>query len=356
MRLFLTVFLFFLTAVGSVWAGPLDVRRVPADAKWLVHVDFDALRESKLGQQFSEDLLRGERAVARLKRLQKELGIDMSSDLHSVTLFDTRFQQHHGLIMFQADNLDSQQLVERLTQRHPEIAKADYRGHQLITWTHGEGKRHEHEMTGYLHGGDTLLVSRDIDILKRTVEVLDGTSESLSADSPLAGPVVAGTILNIRSKGLITHDLPFRSRLTRQSKRFAMSVGEKDGQVFLKAELVAKTSEAAESLGKIVEGFRAMGLIRHGSDEAGKRIFDGLSVAVDDTTVEANWTMSPEDAKKMMVAMKKHRQQRHKKGHHHKQRGQREKKAKESDAGSEESKPAEEATEAVTETGTDKNL
>ena len=31
-------------------AGPLDRNRVPEDVQWLIHIDFDAMRQSEIGQ------------------------------------------------------------------------------------------------------------------------------------------------------------------------------------------------------------------------------------------------------------------------------------------------------------------
>lgn len=316
----MVAFLLFVFAINApLGAEPLDVRRVPADSKWLVHVDFDALRESTLGQQLLDDMLASGGGGRRFKRLQKSLGVDAASDVQSVTLFDTRFQRHHGLMMIRSDKFDRGQLHNKLMEKHPAAVIVEYRGHRVVTWIQAAGKKHEHEVSGCFHSDETLLISRDMDVLKRTLEVLDGKSESLTADSPLAGPIAAGTILSIRSKGLKTHDVPFRSTLMRKSKRFEMSLGEHDEQVTILAEIDAESSETASNLGKLVEGFRAMGLVRHGSDPAGKRIFDGLTVTVDDVTATATWEMSSEDAEKVMAAVKKRFQHRH--HQRHKQKG-----------------------------------
>lgn len=311
MRFLIPALAVLLSISSPAIAAPLDTKHIPADTKWLVHIDFDVLRESSLGQQLSQDLFAGRGAGAKFKRMQEELGIESTSDLHSVTLFDTRFQRHHGLMMIRADNLDLQLMTEKLKQKQSNLSVTEYHGHTLYSWTRAAGKKYEHEVTGCLYQSDTLLVSRDIDVLKRTIEVLDGTSESLSADSPLAGPTTPGTIMCVRSKGLVTHDLQFRSAFMRQSNRFAMSLGERDGQVHLHAELDAKSEAAAERFGKIVESFRGIGIARTSSDEASQQVFEGLSVTVNETLVEANWEMSPEDAQRMIAAMKKHRQQRY---------------------------------------------
>ncbi|REJ64514.1 MAG: hypothetical protein DWQ31_21540 [Planctomycetota bacterium] len=293
-----------LTA-GITFAAPLDTERVPADVKWLVHIDFDALRDSEMGQKLAGPFLSHRGPGAKIRKLQQELGIDLTADLHSVTLYDTRFQRHHGLMQIRTNNLDQGRLLSKLREKHPDAAATDYRGHAIHTWVVGEGRKFAHEMSGCFHGEDTLLLSRDTDVLKRTIEVLDGAGESLPVDAELAAATVGGTILSMNVNGMVPREFPFRSPVMRQTKRLFMTVGESEGEVRMRAHLEANSSDTAENLATVVEGFRAMGMLRHGDDETGKRVFDGLTVEVDGATVEANWIMTPEDAEKVVDTMKK---------------------------------------------------
>ncbi len=311
----------FLMTGDVATAGPLDVRHVPADAQWLIHVDCETSRTSPFGQTVFEQMFGGRRSKVYLSRIKNQLGIDVATDLKSITLFDTRFQRHHGLVMLRAAGLDADKIVASLKQRHEETSEHFYRGHTLYTWLRGKGKKNEHEVTGCLHGDDTVLVSRDVDVLKRTLEVLDGKSESLAAASPLAKPVAAGEMVSVRTRRIVGRELPFRSPLTQQSEMFTMALGEQDGNVFVHAHLETKSDEVADQLHDIVEGFRALAMLRHGSDEAGKRVFAGLTVAVEGQTLTADWKMLPADAHKMLQIMHEHRKQQHRhRGHHHDRR------------------------------------
>ena len=54
----LSVACMLVLGFGSlVRAEPLDRQQVAADAKWLAHIDFDAVRAGKLARRAHDDLL-----------------------------------------------------------------------------------------------------------------------------------------------------------------------------------------------------------------------------------------------------------------------------------------------------------
>src|SRR5260221_1632522 len=71
-------------------ALPLQQGLAPNDAKWLVHVDVDALRDSKVGNILIKDKL-----AAQIAQLKTDMKIDVElilQKLHSITAFGTDFQ------------------------------------------------------------------------------------------------------------------------------------------------------------------------------------------------------------------------------------------------------------------------
>src|SRR5688572_29409013 len=78
------IFLGFLVAL-PVWAGPLQKSEVSGDAKWLVHLDFDAFRQTRVGTFFGKEIVDNQLAA-----LKKELKFDFNKlfqQIHSVTAF-----------------------------------------------------------------------------------------------------------------------------------------------------------------------------------------------------------------------------------------------------------------------------
>ena len=76
-----------MVAATSV-AGPLNLKQVPGSAKWVAHVDFDAMRESKVVQKaVAAHKAEHKNADAGLKMVQALTGIDLCNDLQGVTLY-----------------------------------------------------------------------------------------------------------------------------------------------------------------------------------------------------------------------------------------------------------------------------
>ena len=83
-------------AGGICRAGTLDPGTVAADAKWLVHLDFDALRESKVAQHAREAILTRPRVKEILAKVQEATGMDLEKDLHGLTAYGKRIQAALG--------------------------------------------------------------------------------------------------------------------------------------------------------------------------------------------------------------------------------------------------------------------
>jgi hypothetical protein len=85
---FITAALFasvFIPAVGR--ADPFDPKHVPADAKWLVHADLDAARDTKSFDLVRQHLLVDAGAQAKFDQLETITGVRVPDDLHDVTVY-----------------------------------------------------------------------------------------------------------------------------------------------------------------------------------------------------------------------------------------------------------------------------
>ncbi|MCP5520433.1 MAG: hypothetical protein H7A46_02645 [Verrucomicrobiales bacterium] len=75
-----------LLVVGAR-AEPLKNQEVAADAKWVLHLDLDALLNTKVGKELGERLL-GPKLEAGQAQLKEKLGVDYDwHDLHGFTLY-----------------------------------------------------------------------------------------------------------------------------------------------------------------------------------------------------------------------------------------------------------------------------
>ena len=72
-------------------AAPLDPKQVPAEAKWLMHVDVDAMRQATVVQKaWKKGLEMHKEAQQHLDKLKTAIGMDICKDLHGVTAYGRR--------------------------------------------------------------------------------------------------------------------------------------------------------------------------------------------------------------------------------------------------------------------------
>ena len=138
-------------AMAAVWANgisvahaaPLDAADVAAGAKWLVHIDFDAARESKLGEHILSQVRKNEHVQKELAKLHDELGIDPQKDLHGATLYGTEFTQHAGVLILYA-TFDTEKVVGYLRTKPDFAASKTDSGLDVYTWTANVGPEKKH--------------------------------------------------------------------------------------------------------------------------------------------------------------------------------------------------------------------
>src|ERR1700758_2447871 len=80
-------------------AAPLDPNTVAADAKWVLHIDFDALRESRVAQHAREELMKHDLAATVMGMIKEATGMDLDKDLHGATAYGTGFKPHAAVLI-----------------------------------------------------------------------------------------------------------------------------------------------------------------------------------------------------------------------------------------------------------------
>lgn len=280
-------------------AAPLDRRQVATDAKWLVHLDFDAMRAAKTAQGIQEKWLSGAVARRRLEEVQRTIGMDPLRDLRSITLYGTRFTRSTGVVLVRA-KMDRQRLLG-LLKHEPSHRITSYGDYELHRWTQNKGKQDEHTVTGCFHGAETLVLGRVAAEVKTALDVLDAKVPHLTeANSLLSEQAPEGTVLQARAAGLAEADLPVQSPISRQIDGLSLVVGEHEGEVFALARLVAKTNEAAGQIRSVLEGFLALARLQANGEEEAIAVLEAIQLRVNEKTVTVECRGPHEEVLKLM--------------------------------------------------------
>ncbi len=304
------------TMVGVANAEPLNLKQVPAEAKWVVHVDVDAMRESQVVQNayYKVADLCGE-AEKLLDKVRDFVAMDPRNDLHGITVGGTVIGKPELALIVHA-NVDQKMLLEKVAKA-PDYKTETYGAYQVHTWTDAKGKRHEHPMAGTFYKPDVIVLAPTVDILKAVVDTMDGKSPSLAGqNSPLSAPLPAGTLVVARAVGLADAELPMKSPLVTQSDTFSLVIGESSGQSFAEAALVMKTAEDAQRVKAIVDGGRAMAQLQHGDDAEAMKLLDKVKVTLADKTLKVEfrapvdelWAQIEKAGQRIVEHHKKHMQ------------------------------------------------
>lgn len=314
-----------LLSAGVVRGEPLKLAEVSNEARWVVHVDFDAMRASTVVQKI----------IARVKQkhpqmethmalVQGFIGMNPLKDLHGVTFYGPEAGKHQGVMIFRANFSPSH--LERAIPFLKDY-KAEKVGDKLTihTWSHQHHHGPKLTPAAALIGDKTLVVANDVGVLKKSLEVLSGKSAGVKDDSPLAGNVPQGTTVLARIGGINKVKLPHQCNLAKQTESFRFVVGENEGISFFRARAVMTNTEIVEQVKTVVAGAKALGTIHAGDDAQKKQMVDGLKVKSEDKTLTLLWSASADQvwaqieahAKRIEEHMARRREYMKKHGHEH---------------------------------------
>lgn len=272
-------------------AEPVNLQQIPADAKALAHVDFDALRDSTVFQKIREKCLQMHPDAAKHMDLVRAfIGMDPRTDLHGITLYGTVLGKPTGVAIIHA-KIDPAPLL-RLSVLAPGHKVTKFGPYELHSWAiEHHGKSHPGAGAFCKEG---LVLASSIEELEMALNLLDGKGTSLSSSSPLAGGVPAGTTVMARVAGIAEAKLPHKCPLAEQTEAVRFSMGEHNGQSFFRFRATMTNSEVTGQVKEVVDGGRALAQLSR-TDELGKRLIAGLKVLPADKTLTVLWSVPAND-------------------------------------------------------------
>jgi hypothetical protein len=278
-------FFFAFAVVFAGWllplhAAPLDPKQVSADAKWVIHMDVDALKQSTVMQRaYAKEASRWKDIKNRMAAIRDQMCMDPTVDLHAVTLYGPKPGRTDGVMIVHAA-VDQKEFVGKVGKA-PGYRTMNHGPYTLHSWTQADGP----VSSAFFDHNLVLLAKTDADVTA-ALDVLDGKSPSLAGkSSPLAGAPPSGTILIVRAIGLAGLDIPFKSPLLNQCESFDLVAGEDKGQSFSEAHLATRSAAVAGQVRKIIEGIEATLELQYGSEPAVLGLLKGVRVEIADQTV-----------------------------------------------------------------------
>lgn len=272
---------------GIVPAAPLDLALVPADARWLMHVDMEAARGSVVLQKAWEKAKTMHPYLEKMTGMAAGMiGTDPRKDLRDVTIFGTDLDKAKGVMVLRGRM--NRAMMEKMVEKAADHKTMEHRGHVVHGWTQKRhmGGRQSGPMAGAFFKDDVLVIARSEAAVKEALDTLDGTAAAVGETSPLAGRVRPGSIMVARAAAV---DPKTRCPVLRSADGFRVAIGESEGKSFYRAKLDMTSAAAAGDARTVVAGMESLARLRWGDDAAVMRLVSGLETAVDGDTCMIMW-------------------------------------------------------------------
>ncbi len=277
-------------AVAPLAAAPLDLAAVPADAKWVMHLDMDAARASTVMERaMAKAMKMHPHAGGMMDMVAKMSGMDPRTDLKDATAYGPDTDKKNGVLIVRGKA--NREFLTRMVEKAPDHKTMTHEGHTMHAWTHKRG-RHGGTVVGAFYKDDVMVFSRTEEATKAALDVLDGRKPSTPAESPLSGRVRPGSIVVARAAAI---DPNTKCPVLRKGDGYRVALGEEEGKVFYRARLDMQSAEAAGEVRDVVKGLTSLASLRWGSEEAVMGLVKTMKMDVEGNTCSIAWDASADD-------------------------------------------------------------
>jgi hypothetical protein len=277
----LVLLVLFILPLKSA-AGPLRPSLVPAEARWVIHLDIARLAETRVKALLYEDSARGiGRSVRMIERVGK---IDLLRDLTGVTVIGMGPDDQDTVVAFEG-KIDKDHLLTLIElDKSPE--KITYGQSTIYDWG-------SHEYGAFVT--DTLtLIGGNIQTIQAVLDAWEGKTKTAVATPLLAkfksASPAAFMIASMDKVSALTKDEEGSTILKKAGAAF-LQIEEEKGVVKISLVLDTDSPETASNLAKVVDGLAAMASMRDEPSSPKIDILKDLKIAQEGNVLRATLEM-----------------------------------------------------------------
>ena len=301
----LTLAVTCLLASAVAIAEPFDAKTVPADAKWVLHVDGEAIQKSAAWPMIQQRLDGDPNIVQKIKEFRAITKMSFPQDFFSLTIYGASFDEKEAVVIVRA-RADQQQILN-LLQLNPGYAAEAFGTHDVLSWE-DNGK----VMFGAFADGDSAVISQSKENVQKALSVKDGKALALAADSGLAQLGDAGVIVGVAGHGVaeLARKHKAESPLVNLIESASITAGADQQNVLLKAKVSTVDAQKAEQMRGALEGLKNMALLMIGNNKQDARaeivtgLLPALKVTAAGSAVQLEWPLPIADVKRLVEAVR----------------------------------------------------
>lgn len=290
MKTWISILLGLCLGTGAL-AGPLQPAHIAADARWVVHLDTEALLATTVGQTLAREAFDPKLAeVAAALKLHLNFDFDWRR-IRSITLYGWEYggpERLRGVMLVDTD-LDLPTAFARALQKQAEWGRAQDGDLQLLE--NGPQPLYciKEDLYVALQPGAPAIIGKARRTTLKAREVLIGGAPNLhtAADLVRLAAPAPGEFLLLAAQGFsdAAPDTP-QTRVLKMSDQLRLGLKETSNQVRAAMALTTRSAETAQQLQQIVQGMAALGALSQPDNADLQTLVRGLRVAAQDRQLQ----------------------------------------------------------------------
>jgi len=293
--------LIVIAAFSRAGATSLQRTDVPADPMWLVHMDFDRLRPSTVGQYIMAELEKPE-AQAKLASFQAMFKFDLKTQLHALTLYGMGEAPEQAVLMVYAD-FDSEHL-SALARGAQEYQGTNHNDHAIHSWIDAsrKGKGGSPARTyAAAQASRVLIFGQTEAAVAKALDVMDLSAANLTGSKAFPALDNGSAFFQAAAQHLKVRDSDPNAAVFRLSKSVRLQIGEDQNRVKATLQLSASDDDVARQIASIGQGLISLIKLQRDRPEANK-FADALTLKQDASDVIVTMSLAAPDAVEIMKA------------------------------------------------------
>ena len=271
----------------TVAGGPLQKEQVSADAKWLLHLDVDQLRTTRVGEVLVKEVLEKNFSEPKMK-LKNDLGFDLDvSRISSITAYGSDYGPGRaGKVLLIKTDLEFQKAldgaIEKFASQGDEVPVKKLEGDDA-----GLYSIHNEVFVAFLPG-HLVAAGRSIGSVKKEAAVLSGKSPNIVSSKTFSQfPGSKKNSFFVASAESFNSDatIPPQAQILKMADGGQVVLGERGDNLFLSISLRAKTSEVVTQMQQAIQGFLALISLSQQGNKDLLQLAQSAKVSADDNIV-----------------------------------------------------------------------
>lgn len=253
------MFFFLVTALAIALptrADGLKQNLIPANSRWVLHLDAEAFRKSRIGAMIVED-----KAESKVRQVKQDTKLDLDfsfNKITAVTAFGPKVGEKNDAVLLIQTTADVRSDLEKLIgfkelsgNGQPPISRITANGVEIY-------KIHD-ELNLVQAGENRWLLSKNKAGLQAAREVALGKAEGLKDAALLNYPAVNNSFffVALADTGSAGDSLPAHAKILQKAEGGRLAIGEKDDKIVFNLALRAKEAETIAEMQQLVQGLAA---------------------------------------------------------------------------------------------------